>query len=251
MKERIRSVTHGARCRRKPGALPFARLSARGFSLAEMLLVLFISLVVIALLTSTLIIGRNAWERSSDTIELQQTARFAMDRVIAELSQTQYTQVEIKSCGDCNPSSNVCGGDVIVFRTPQVTDDQKPGTIYHPDGYAFRVKWGADQQIDKDILYMAARGDFSPTHQGRLIRLVHTRPPPDTSACPLDNASNYTVTVIADEIRSITFEGFDASGNPELNNPRAARITLEVQKRNAQSATDKLFTVQSFVNFRN
>ncbi|MFC1703381.1 polymorphic toxin-type HINT domain-containing protein [Candidatus Omnitrophota bacterium] len=141
-------------------------MKKNAFALPELLVVVVISVFLIGVVAATFLVGRNTWLSSKISIELQQKARFAMDKLTMELKQSQSSHVFIEPC-----EASFCVGDLIRFQTPQITDDPVAGTYYFEDSDGL-LKWGADGILNQDIIYLVPHEDFSEEHQGRLVRLV-------------------------------------------------------------------------------
>ncbi|MFC1594274.1 PilW family protein [Candidatus Omnitrophota bacterium] len=155
-----------------------------GFTLFEILMVSSISVLILGLITGTMVIGQSTFTRTVAMVDTQQKARFAMENLTNELEQSQSAQVTIESCG----SSNQCVGDIITFRTPQVTGEAEAGTIYYNDG---TVKWGADGTLESTIMYLVPGPGFS-DQQGRLVRIMEEYiPPPPPPVCDKDGMCDF------------------------------------------------------------
>ena len=176
-------------------------------------------------------------------------------------------------------------GDMLVFRTPQVTNDERPGTVYKPDG---SIKWGANGDTTKFIKYLVPKSGIQrfQNYVGQLIRLVESDAAPLPCAILMKKGFNLkefvsrfflslayagayyiyppTTTTpplaplirIADNIEKIEFEGFNAYGGSIGCNsnicryPSLVKVTITASKNNimGQKIT---FVLQSNIRLKN
>ena len=85
----------------------------QGFTLVEILVAFALLGLVITALYSFYFTGLQAWNRSVERMENQQTARISMDKMISELQYAHLVKLSI------NQDSQTTGepGDIIYFRT--------------------------------------------------------------------------------------------------------------------------------------
>ena len=141
----------------------------KGFTLVETMLVVLISVFMFGVLLSLFFMGQKTFVTGSTMVELQQKARFAMDRIAGELILSTPAQVEIKK----DSSSDYAEGDVIALKTPQVTSDPVKDTMYNSNS---TIKWGAEGDTAKSIRYLVPSNtnfwDGNAGYRGKLIKLV-------------------------------------------------------------------------------
>ncbi len=82
-----------------------------GFTLVELMVVIFIFSIIMAATFTVLSMGRQSWHTGSTQVELQQETRRAMDRMVRELRESASSQVNITG-----------GGGIITFRLPEDAD---------------------------------------------------------------------------------------------------------------------------------
>ncbi len=129
-----------------------------GFTLIEMMAVVFISMIIFATMFGLFLMGRNSWAVGSAYVELQQKARTSMDKMVSELNVSSSKVAVIYACG----APDICSGSAIIFKVP-VADS---GHIYDSEG---NVKWGADNSLDYEITYFARQNQL-------LRRITQTSP---------------------------------------------------------------------------
>ncbi len=83
-----------------------------GFTLVEMMVAFALLGLVVTALYSFYFNGLQAWNRSLDRIEYQQTARISMDKMIREL---QYAHL-LKSTSSEGPETGGVNGDILYYR---------------------------------------------------------------------------------------------------------------------------------------
>lgn len=155
------------------------KINRKGFSLAEIMVVMGIFLVMSAGLLGTMVVIRNSYFRSSGQIDLQQQARYGMARMIDEIAQTASGKVSIYKC-----PSGICEGGAIAFQVPVTTTKPISGSIYKFSTQAIKpIKWGFDGRempASDEIIYMvpAVGGPFS-AYQNQLIRITRKSYCPD------------------------------------------------------------------------
>jgi len=95
-----------------------------GFTLVELMVVIFIFSIIMAATFAVLSIGRQSWHTGSTQVELQQETRRAMDRMVKELRQSGQTTI-VGVLADGNPYF------AITFQLPEDAgsdDDALDGT---------------------------------------------------------------------------------------------------------------------------
>ncbi|MFC1703377.1 PilW family protein [Candidatus Omnitrophota bacterium] len=233
-------------------------MNKKAFTVAEALATIIVGAFLIGIVAGVVIIGRNTWIRSSINVELQQKARFGLEKLIMELEKSEPSRVTIQACVDV--PGNPCSGNLVRFQTPQTTAHDHAGSYFLEDP-AGQLKWGGDNFLNNDIIYLVPSSNFSPTHLGRLVRIRDTTTqddcgdddcvaPEDPFNCPIDcwmsflkkfflgtafaqelgGEGDYNITVIADNIESMVLEGFDQEGNPKDENPDFITITVTASK---------------------
>lgn len=240
----------------------------------ETMVVTLLSVFIFGTLISLFIVGRNTWVKTATYVDLQQTARIAMELIVNELIQSQPAQVTIEPCSQDNPDS--CNGDIITFKTPQINNEPVSGTYYTTSG---SIKWGADASTAKNIKYIASKEGFAPNpyYANKLLRLAgDVAPPPPPPPPPqdknpppgfesflkrfflgtafaevLDNAANYDIRIIASDIQNLQFKGYAQDGVTQKNNyPDLVEITITTSKRTLLGE-ELQFSLSSSVTLRN
>lgn len=238
----------------------------KGFTLLETLTVALISAFIFGVLLGVFVVGKNTWVMNSDSVELQQKARLAMERIAQELSLSQSAKVTLEK------NHALCKDDLITFQAPQVNDEPIAGTVYNAAG---TIKWGADEATNKYIKYFvptSSSGACLEDYAGRLIRLVDTsntllpcgaslKKSFDFKAFAfqflirLASAGVYGVyhpplLTIATNVEKIQFDGYNLQGNPVSSYPSIIKITITASKTNilGQNIT---FVLQSNVRLKN
>jgi prepilin-type N-terminal cleavage/methylation domain-containing protein len=84
----------------------------KGFTLVEVLMVVFILSLLMAGGYSILASGKATWFTTDTNIQLQENLRKVVDRMVAELRQTQVAQLQLQD------GAGVNGSDIIRFSIP-------------------------------------------------------------------------------------------------------------------------------------
>lgn len=102
-----------------------------GFTLIELMVVIFIFLIISAAVYGILTIGRQSWYIGSTQVELQQEVRRGMDRMIRELRQSGQNTIVDVPADDSSYST-------ITFQIPEDTDGD--GDVIDDGG---NIEWGS------------------------------------------------------------------------------------------------------------
>ncbi len=154
-------------------------MKKKGFTLVEMMAVVFISMIIFAAVFGLFLMGRNSWLVGKTYVELQQKTRTAMDKMVNELSQSASSQAVIVSCDGAE-----CNGNKVIFKVPTITSAQVANTIFDELG---NIKWGAEGYLAGEITYMALPNR-------NLIRRANFNPP--AGACCLPDGKCVEVTQV-------------------------------------------------------
>ena len=110
-----------------------------GFTLVELMVVIFIFSIIMAATFGVLSMGRQSWHTGSTQVELQQETRRAMDSMVKELRESSPSKINITG-----------GGTIITFQVP-INDN--------PD-------WGAEGSLGWSIEYSLSIGS------GQILRKI-------------------------------------------------------------------------------
>jgi len=115
----------------------------KGFTLIELMVVIFIFSVIMAATFGVLSIGRQSWHTGSTQVELQQETRRAMDRMVRELRESGSTHISIP-----------VGGSSITFQVP--IDEDTIDTTVDDDVLDVNgnIEWGAGGSLGRSIQYL-------------------------------------------------------------------------------------------------
>jgi len=147
----------------------------RGFTIVEALVVAFIATSFLGIIFGVLMVGRNTWVKNAAYIDLQEKARYSLDKIARELSQSSIADGDI-TVGDCSspPTGYTCIGNYVKFMVPISNTSDISGSIYKPEG---TVKWGAKDREGWHVTYLVSN---TAPNQNRLMRIV---PTDQTGAC--------------------------------------------------------------------
>ncbi|MBU3933383.1 MAG: prepilin-type N-terminal cleavage/methylation domain-containing protein [Candidatus Omnitrophica bacterium] len=115
----------------------------RGFTLVELMVVIFIFSIIMAATFGVLSTGRQSWHTGSTQVELQQETRRAMDRMVRELRESGSTHISIP-----------VGGGSITFQVPideDIIDTTVDDDVLDVNG---NIEWGAGGNLGRSIQYL-------------------------------------------------------------------------------------------------
>ncbi|MBM3247851.1 MAG: hypothetical protein FJZ10_00275 [Candidatus Omnitrophica bacterium] len=188
----------------------------KGLTMIEVLVVLLVAVSFLGIIIGVMLTGRNTWVKNATYVDLQQKARYAIDKISMELSQASPAQnFKVGDCIDEPLTGYPCLGDYLQFSIPVVTEDPVENSVYYQDG---NIKYGAYGTTKGHqgwrITYLVSN---SAPNRNRLIRFVPSEyvPPPTGKCCRCTGTSCCSVTiqsVCEDDLDGVWTAGATCSG---------------------------------------
>ncbi len=149
-------------------------MKKKGFTLPEVMIGILITIVIVAVSLALFVAGRSAFLRGTIAINLQQRARYSMNKIMNELRTSSPDKIALN---DWN--NNYYEGEMLTFQVPVITNNPKANTIFKENG---DIKWGANGQEGLHFFLLVPKVALSPDYKNKLVRLTQ-RPSGSSGHC--------------------------------------------------------------------